>query len=358
MSEQLVAEVASIPTITSGSFLIGGAGAAFEVNLAVKKYSGEVTAKGAVTWKPGDAMNVYEASADVKFKVLSRSGRHFVLGREVRGVGAQAAPKRVVEVWRDGRYGGVVLDVSKVHKDFCVNDTLSGFSWSPSDRYFVYVAEDAEGEAPAAARFKLAECFGEKLQNFTKLVLVVVDVDGGRVRKLALNFAPVAGVASVQPCQPVFLSDDCVVFTGIHVGSQLLGMTYIFVRDSAIYMTGIDGAGPCTQISPSRVSCRSPITSRDGRAVVYLQNPIGRSHFQCSALVHYDTVERRTTELVPIVQVPGSKSAFPGLFLTRLPGQYFDDRLFLASAIFSEKVSAGWGGCGCEFFVFVGAVCG
>ena len=92
------------------------------------------------------------------------------------------------------------------------------------------------------------------------------------------------------------------------------------------------------RLSSKDYSSRSPIVSKDGQEIAYLQNCLGGSHFKASQLVIFNLETNCERILVDIVKDPKSDSDFPGIFCQRLPLQLFTDKIFLGTCWFDFKV--------------------
>jgi hypothetical protein len=129
--EKLVAEFATIPSITAGSFLETadeGSKLMFELSFSVKRLFNGRASKSSFVWLPCSPNELFESSPDVKFKSrLSKTGA-LVVGR-MEGSADGGKPRRVLEVWSQGRLV-TVLDVTLLHSDFCIDGRL--VHWSKS----------------------------------------------------------------------------------------------------------------------------------------------------------------------------------------------------------------------------------
>lgn len=81
------------------------------------------------------------------------------------------------------------------------------------------------------------------MQTVKQPVICILSTETFEVKVLDLKFTKDQeqnnGV-KLFPSQPVFTTDNELVFTGISVGSKKLGLTYIYCRPSAIYSININ----------------------------------------------------------------------------------------------------------------------
>lgn len=84
------------------------------------------------------------------------------------------------------------------------------------------------------------------------------------------------------------------------------------------------------------MSARSPIVSKDGRIVVYLQNTLGRSHFKASELIELNLETGAQNTIIKVVQDP--KAGFPGIFCQRLPAQRFTETIYFTGCWYDLRV--------------------
>lgn len=251
-TEQMMTDLASIPTVISGQFLADECGV--EVVLSVRKYSRDTTAKATLVWQSGGAESLVETVPEIKFSCMSPDGRVRLVGRGEKANGDKTA-KHVIEVWREGVYtASVAASVAgtRLHGDFCMDgiadadgvnahpriaDVFGPGSWSPTGRQFVYVAEEWRDEATSHDKYVATESFGERLQSVKRPVLCCLHVD-----RLEIRTFPLASGESLVPAQPVFGTEETLYFVGIRLGARKLGMTYIYCRHSAICRAKFDFA--------------------------------------------------------------------------------------------------------------------
>lgn len=113
---------------------------------------------------------------------------------------------------------------------FLFSEVFGSIEWSPSGKRFMYVAEKKRTEQKGFEKFIHVEHFGEKLFVISDPVICVLNLEIYSIKVLDLDVPK-----NTFPSQPVFASEDTVFFTGIEVGSEKLGMTYIYCRNSSIY---------------------------------------------------------------------------------------------------------------------------
>ena len=116
---QLITEIASIPTVSSGLFLQNEDN--FELNLNIRKYSGDFTKKSNYIWRSNDqTAYLSESNAELKFRSYSPDGEVLLIGR------SSGEKDRFIEVWLNGgcRYSSSI-DASTIHGDFLTDGNNS-----------------------------------------------------------------------------------------------------------------------------------------------------------------------------------------------------------------------------------------
>lgn len=111
---QLITEISSIPTVSSGIFT--GFSDDFELNLNVRKYSGDFTKKSSYNWRPNGQLT--ESNSEIKFRSYSPDGKVLLIAR------TSGEKDRFIEIWLEGglRYA-TSINVNKLHGDFLTDGT-------------------------------------------------------------------------------------------------------------------------------------------------------------------------------------------------------------------------------------------
>lgn len=107
----LISEIASIPIVSSGNFMPFNDD--FELNLNIRKYSGDLTKKSSYVWRSGKESSLTESNPEIKFRSYSPDGEILLIGK------CLDETSRFIEVWLDGgcRYS-TSINVSNIHGDF------------------------------------------------------------------------------------------------------------------------------------------------------------------------------------------------------------------------------------------------
>lgn len=110
-NNQLLTDIAAIPTVSSGALL---SSEAFELNLTVRKYSGDLTKKTSYIWKSCEKGPLIEVTSEVKFRSFSPDGQTLLIGK------SSGEKDRYIEIWTDGGNRFVSsINVANIHGDFC-----------------------------------------------------------------------------------------------------------------------------------------------------------------------------------------------------------------------------------------------
>lgn len=116
---QLVTEIAAIPSISGGRFTSNKTDS-IELNLTIRKYSGDVTKKASYLWRGSGP--VIDSNTDVKFQSLSPDGSILLIGR------SSGEKDRSIEIWSNGGCSFVTsINVKDVIEDFCCDGIISIF---------------------------------------------------------------------------------------------------------------------------------------------------------------------------------------------------------------------------------------
>lgn len=109
---QLITEIASIPTVSSGNFIHDDNN--FELNLNVRKYSSDFTKKSSYIWRSNDQVgSMTESNSEIKFRSYSPDGKILLIGRST------GEKDRFIEVWLNGgSCFSFSINVTSLHGDF------------------------------------------------------------------------------------------------------------------------------------------------------------------------------------------------------------------------------------------------
>lgn len=111
INTQLVSEISAIPTISSGNLFSDDK--TFELNLNIRKYSGDFTKKTNYLWR---SSALIETSPEVKFRCFSPDGEALLIGRN------SGDKDRFIEIWKDkGNCFISSINVSSIHGNFCTD---------------------------------------------------------------------------------------------------------------------------------------------------------------------------------------------------------------------------------------------
>ncbi|XP_041347509.1 acylamino-acid-releasing enzyme-like [Gigantopelta aegis] len=245
--------------------------------------------------------------------------------------------KQFIEIWsKDRKLKTVDIKVLDKHGEIYENDGEFGsMEWSASEGHLVYIAEkkrpktesffeikeekedeyktkDEEKPVPGD-KYMVHEDWGEQLVGKSVPAVCILDVDSGTVS--VMENVP----EDVSPGQAVWGPDDAgIVFVGLAHTPFRLGLKYCYNKRSVVYYLDIQSA-TCTAISEeSGRAVRSPRFSHDLSKLVYLENPAGGAHGQCSRLQMYDWNTKKTETIIDFVN-SASEDEFPGIFTFTLP---------------------------------------
>lgn len=119
-----------------------------------------------------------------------------------------------------------------------------------------------------------------------------------------------------------------------------LGLTYCPIRKSQLYFAQTTGEDVKCFGGEDR-AVRSPVFSPDGTKVVYLDNPFGGPHYQCSRLIVIDWIEKTTKVILDIVE-NAQGDEFPGVFTLNLPERCWasDNKRLVFSSVWRSQLTA------------------
>ncbi|XP_077981518.1 acylamino-acid-releasing enzyme-like [Glandiceps talaboti] len=239
--------------------------------------------------------------------------------------------KHFLEVWSTlSKIKNVDLLALEKHGKVYEDDQFGCLQWSANENKLLYVAEKKlpktvsyfetklqEGAGDASTKkeepiqgdqFVFQDDWGEQLVSKSHPVLCVFDLNNDDVTVLPGVPEDIsAGQAIWSP------GDKGVVFVGWFHEPYRLGLIYCPIRRNALFHLDLE-SGKCDKLSSEGQAVRCPRLSPDSTKLVYLQNPQGGPHMQCSELVMYNWESKESTTVVPLVEKPG-KDEFPGLFL-------------------------------------------
>ncbi|KAI8998090.1 Alpha/Beta hydrolase protein [Gaertneriomyces semiglobifer] len=246
-----------------------------------------------------------ELSDAISLTTTSRDGTKTISLRTEEKDGKK---KRFVEIWK-----GVLLEksinVSEVHEDFYADDTFGALSLSPKENKLAYIAEKKLDEDKTYRKFELKPDWGEKLSKKEPPVIIIVDLESETVET-------VKSPDDLDVGQVIFGPEgESLVFWGVQ-NALKYGLVACYNRVAGIFKSDLKGDN-LIRISAEDVSARSPRIV--GNNIVYLANPVGGPHWTNSILLAYDLSAKSTRAVVDYVETPASETAFPGLFLGRLP---------------------------------------
>lgn len=227
-------------------------------------------------------------------------------------------------------------------------DFFACLSFAPSETALVYTAEANAPAGDDPDRFRYVPTLGERLQKRTRPSLFLLQWTSNSVATLSALQPSLTPASTVLFGQAVFSADETLIARGYEAApdGRRLGITGCTNRPCAIWKlnlprhasaalrrtfdhagqaydpaaependTGATIAVDCTRLSAPTLSARSPrIFHGHESALVWLSSPLGGPHNGCSALHTLDLVTGMHKELLPIVRVPQTVGAFPGLF--------------------------------------------
>ena len=109
---QLITEISSIPTVSSGFLMQNETD--FELSLNIRKYSGDCTKKSSYIWRSNEPSSpLTECNSEIKFRSYSPDGNILLIAR------SYGEKDQFIEIWVDGGYRYVSsINVTKLHGDF------------------------------------------------------------------------------------------------------------------------------------------------------------------------------------------------------------------------------------------------
>lgn len=268
----------------------------------------------------------YELSNE-QWNKESPSGKYRAIVRKLKD--KKGDEKQFLEIWSDTRKlcNIDVLAVDR-HGKIYEDDQFGSLEWSHSETHLLYVAErkvpkiksyfDEKQETGASAsevekgnEFVYKDNWGEQLSEKIHPILCVLDIEGGCISLLE-NLPD-----NISPGQAVWCPDDVgVVCVGWWHDAPRLGLIYCPMRRSALFHIDLK-TFTCTILGANDRSVRSPVFSPDHMKLIYLDNPSGGPHAQCSRLILCDWP---TKGIVPVVDIVrhATASEFQGIFTARL----------------------------------------
>jgi hypothetical protein len=118
-TDEVISEIASIPTVSSGIFLNNEGSC--ELTLNIRKYYGKMTKKSNYLWRSESKSNhLIEVNSDIKFRSISPDSSIFLIGR------AEKDSKCFLEIWKNNSSFQFLscIDLSSFHGDFCTDGIL------------------------------------------------------------------------------------------------------------------------------------------------------------------------------------------------------------------------------------------
>ena len=283
-----------------------------------------------------------------------------------------------LEIWEGGALVSEVLVPAKTHGTLCGDGTFGGVDWSANEGRIVYVAEaprdgptpewgmgvtvaaaapaagEGEGKesgedaAKASSSSKKSwkgqgewrEEWGEQLVGRVAPSAFVLDVATGTVTRLAglpADAVAASGPVWAPPTRPGEESDSvvCPAWLGdidnFKSTSRRLGLVFCFNRPSALFLARAptdpaEPAPPATRITPNSRSAMWPRFTPDGQTLVFVSHERAvesGAHFATASLraVSWsaDGVAGEERVVVPVVDVPERRGAFPGLYVMSPP---------------------------------------
>ena len=258
----------------------------------------------------------------------SRSGKHSVRFVKVAGADASARPSWRVEVWCGA---AIVMNepLDKFHGPPVTDALLQQVSWSRDEKCFVYVADvDVEsrggnklwsGKESTRGAFETLPTWGEQFGEHSRWSVFLCDLEKRTIRNLIPDET---FTNKFSACWPSLLNDGTVLFVGAPSSPRQLGILHCLTRENRVFRVGT-AAG--STVVPSDVTW-NPVSSLAKTNIRFLKlNPDGTSlacfrsassgaHATCCALEVLDVATFTAKEVVPIVTVPPTPEAFPGLY--------------------------------------------
>ena len=328
---------------------------------------------------PGDHLNHPAFGVEERGALLtsvSPSGARRLVVRSGKDAGGDRDGVSL-EIWEGGALVSEVLVPPKTHGTLCGDGTFGGVDWSAREGRVVYVAEaprdgptpewgmgvtktalEASGQdlgedASTASSSKnkkswkgqgeWREEWGEQLVGRVEPSAFVLDVATGTVTRVAglpADAVAASGPVWAPPTRPGEESDAvvCPVWLGdIHnfkSTSRRLGLVFCFNRPSALFLakapiseptaTPPDSA-PATRITENASSAMWPRFTPDGKTLAFVSHERAvesGAHFATASLRAMSWSADGPGEervVVPVVDVPERRGAFPGVYASSPP---------------------------------------
>ncbi|RHZ56850.1 hypothetical protein Glove_396g76 [Diversispora epigaea] len=253
---------------------------------------------------------------DVVLKKHSPSGKRLV---SLRAVSDNKGTQRFVEIWENGGNLVLILDVTDTHGDFYSDDHFGSLSWSNDEKDIFYIAERKSSDESNEKKFDYNPSWGERLANKRIPAIINVEVVGtGKIIVLP-------EFDKIDPGQVIFGPEDkTLIFTGYNKEPRQFGLAACTNRLTGIYQCDLDGCN-LVHISSQVSHARSPCLNLAKDHLIYLSNPSGGPHAQCSELYEYDFSSKKNRLVIPIVRSPSESfnQNFPGLYGDRISSNSF-----------------------------------
>ncbi|XP_028408064.1 acylamino-acid-releasing enzyme-like, partial [Dendronephthya gigantea] len=256
----------------------------------------------------------------------SKSGQLRAILRKIPADKKKKEDTQNIEIWSNGScikcytFDRVLDKHGKINHD----DLFGCFTWSPCERYLLYIAEKkvpeacsffdtkkdekTEDKVEKGRKFVYQEDWGEQLVGIHMTVLVVLDTEKDEIR--ILDGIP----ENICAGQAIWAPDgNGVIFCGQHHKPYRLGLKYCHNRKSGIYYLSLDGKS-CEILSDGTESVCFPRLSPDESKLIYVSRMLYGPHLCCKKILMYDWQSKTTRTLVDQVDEPENESAFPGLF--------------------------------------------
>lgn len=282
-----------------------------------------------------------------KWNVPSHTQKLTAVLSQLKGEAADV--KQYIELWSCSNLEKkIAVENLEEHGQIYEDDGVFGvLAWSPSEHKLLYVAEkktpksksyfseakaEATDKAVEGTSFEYKEDWGELLMEKYQPMACVLDLDNKKVT--VIDWLP----ENMSYGQAVWGGDDDTVFViGWNNDPYKIGLIYCPIRKNTLfrvnlkdktYITIQTTTGP-NDNKKEAMCVWSPVVSRQGRKLVYLDNPLGGPHRHTSRLVVIDVATSLSKQPVD------SLCCIPDLHCDRIVGSAWcsDERRIVLSTL-------------------------
>ncbi|XP_050412759.2 acylamino-acid-releasing enzyme isoform X1 [Patella vulgata] len=261
------------------------------------------------------------------FNVESPSGKFQAILRS--WTNKKGDEKQFIEIWNnDGKVKNFDILAKEKHGKINNKDVNFGsFQWSYSEQKLAYVAEkkktktgsyfdnkedEKKDDIVKGHEHDVLEDWGEQLTKKSQPIVCILDISTGSVD--VLETAENVSCGEVLWCP----NDSGVVFVGWDHEPFRLGLKYCTQRKSGVYYYDFESK-KTVLLSDEGRAVHALSISPDQSKLVYMDQPIGGGHKQCSRLMMVDWKTKTSQAVIDIVNTIKAGGDFCGMYFDAFP---------------------------------------